>query len=90
MDPTSAGPAHPAHPARPGRGTPPPRPAVATRRVGNRARARAADDRGEGVVSAAIVVLIMAALGALMWVGFRTMWDDIERDTNERISEVGS
>lgn len=53
------------------------------------ARVRA-DDRGEGVVSAAIVVLIMAAIGALMWVGFRTMWTDIEADTNERISEVGS
>jgi hypothetical protein len=52
--------------------------------------ARRADDRGEGVVSAAIVVLIMAALGALMWVGFRTMWTDIEADTNERISEVGN
>ena len=51
---------------------------------------RRADDRGEGVVSAAIVVLIMAALGALMWVGFRTMWTDIEADTNDRISEVGN
>jgi hypothetical protein len=52
--------------------------------------ARRDDDRGEGVVSAAIVVLIMAALGALMWVGFRTMWTDIEADTNDRISEVGN
>jgi hypothetical protein len=51
---------------------------------------RRSDDRGEGVVSAAIVVLVMAALGALMWVGFRTMWTDIEADTNERISEVGN
>jgi hypothetical protein len=49
-----------------------------------------ADDRGEGVVSAAIVVLIMAAIGALMWVGFRTMWTNIEADTNEKISEVGN
>jgi hypothetical protein len=48
------------------------------------------DDRGEGVVSAAIVVLIMAAIGALMWVGFRSMWNDIEADTNERIAEVGN
>jgi hypothetical protein len=55
-----------------------------------RQTARRADDRGEGVVSAAIVVLIMAALGALMWVGFRTMWTDIEADTNDRISEVGN
>lgn len=59
-------------------------------RARDRWRARAADDRGEGVVSAAIVVLIMAALGALMWVGFRSMWTDIESDTNDRISEVGS
>ena len=54
-----------------------------------RPRARS-DDRGEGVVSAAIVVLIMAAIGALMWVGFRSMWSDIEADTNERIAEVGN
>lgn len=54
-------------------------------------RARLAeDDRGEGVVSAAIVVLIMAAIGALMWVGFRTMWTDIESKTNDKISEVGT
>ena len=49
-----------------------------------------ADDRGEGVVSAAIVVLIMAAIGALMWVGFRTMWTDIETKTNDKIAEVGT
>ena len=53
------------------------------------ARARG-DDRGEGVVSAAIVVLIMAAVGALMWVGVRTMWTNIEQDTNDKISEIGS
>lgn len=59
-------------------------------RIATRRRAPATDDRGEGVVSVAIVVLIMAGLGALMWVGFRTMWNDIESDTNDRISEVGS
>ncbi len=64
--------------------------ATTRRRVDDRWRARAVDDRGEGVVSAAIVVLIMAALGALMWVGFRAMWTGIEADTNDRISEVGS
>jgi hypothetical protein len=51
---------------------------------------RGQDDRGEGVVSAAIVVLIMAAIGALMWVGFRTMWTDIESKTNDKIAEVGT
>lgn len=64
---------------------------VSTRHRAAMARARTrADDRGEGVVSAAIVVLIMAAIGALMWVGFRSMWTEIEADTNERISEVGN
>jgi len=64
---------------------------VVTRHRAGAARTRLrADDRGEGVVSAAIVVLIMAAIGALMWVGFRTMWTNIEADTNEKISEVGN
>jgi len=67
----------------------PPKRPIPARRADSRADRRA-DDRGEGVVSAAIVVLIMAALGALMWVGFRTMWTDIESDTNDRISEVGT
>jgi hypothetical protein len=57
--------------------------------AGGRARRRA-DDRGEGVISAAIVVLIMAAIGALMWTAFRGMWEDIESDTNDRIEEVGN
>ena len=54
-----------------------------------RRTARRADDRGEGVISAAIVVLIMAAIGALMWTAFRGMWEDIEADTSDKISEVG-
>ena len=59
------------------------------RMAAGRARRRA-DDRGEGVISAAIVVLIMAAIGALMWTAFRGMWEDIESDTNDRIEEVGN
>jgi hypothetical protein len=51
---------------------------------------RLRDDRGEGVISAAIVVLIMAALGVLVWTGFNSMWNDIEDKTNDQISEVGS
>jgi hypothetical protein len=49
----------------------------------------ARDDRGEGVISAAIAVLIMAFLGALMWMGFRTMWDTTEEKTNEQIEQIG-
>ncbi len=47
------------------------------------------DERGEGVVSAAIAVLIMAALGALMWVGFQELWSDTSTQTSEQISQIG-
>lgn len=52
-------------------------------------RSRAFDDAGEGVISAAIAVLIMAFLGALMWVGFQAMWDNAEQQTNEQINQIG-
>jgi hypothetical protein len=47
------------------------------------------DDRGEGVISAAIAVLVMAGIGALMWVGFRTIWQDAEANTREKVAEIG-
>lgn len=53
------------------------------------AAARPVDDRGEGVISAAIAVLIMAALGALMWVAFRAMWQDTEENTRDKVDEIG-
>lgn len=56
---------------------------------GIRRRLAAADERGEGVISAAIAVLIMAFLGALMWVGFRAIWEDAEQQTSEQIQQIG-
>ena len=53
-------------------------------------RRRLRSDRGEGVISAAIAVLIMAFLGAAMWIGFQQMWKSTEATTNERISQIGS
>ncbi len=50
---------------------------------------RLRDERGEGVISAAIAVLIVAALGALMWVGFRSIWQTTEANTNSQISQIG-
>jgi hypothetical protein len=48
------------------------------------------DERGEGVISAAIAVLIMAALGALMWVGFKALWQDTEQNTRtEVVDKIG-
>jgi hypothetical protein len=50
---------------------------------------RARGDRGEGVISAAIAVLIMAGIGALMWVGFKAIWQDTEDNTREKVTEIG-
>jgi hypothetical protein len=55
---------------------------LATRRV-------VRDDRGEGVISAAIAVLVMAGIGALMWVGFRAIWMDAEANTRDKVAEIG-
>lgn len=46
-------------------------------------------ERGEGVISAAIAVLIMAFLGAAMWVGFNTIWDDAESDIGDQVDQIG-
>jgi hypothetical protein len=48
------------------------------------------DEAGEGVISAAIAVLIMSFLGALMWVGFRAIWGDAEANTKAQVGQIGS
>jgi hypothetical protein len=53
------------------------------------ARRRRADERGEGVISMAIAVLIMAGIGALMWVGFKVIWEDTETNTKDKVAEIG-
>ncbi|HEY5153268.1 MAG TPA: hypothetical protein VIJ47_00945 [Acidimicrobiales bacterium] len=52
--------------------------------------ARLHDDRGEGVISAAIAVLIMAFLGAAMWIGFQKMWKTTENTTNTKVEQIGN
>ena len=44
---------------------------------------------GEGVVSSAIAVLIFAALGAVMWVGFKAIWGNASTQTNDQINQIG-
>lgn len=50
---------------------------------------RRTGDRGEGVISAAIAVLIIAFLGAAMWVGFNTIWESAEEDITEQVNTIG-
>jgi hypothetical protein len=63
---------------------------TARHRVDRRLAVIRRDDRGEGVISAAIVVLIMAAIGALMWVAFREIWEGVESDTRQKVDSVGT
>lgn len=63
---------------------------VAARSTAVHLRARlAADERGEGVISAAIVVLIMAFLGAAMWVGFKAIFSDASTKTSTEVGKIG-
>ncbi len=47
------------------------------------------DDRGEGVISAAIAVLIMAFLGAAMWAAFSVLFDDASGKISNQVGQIG-
>jgi type VI protein secretion system component VasF len=50
---------------------------------------RGRDDRGEGVISTAIAVLIIAFLGVAMWVGFKAIFDDAAQTTQNQVQQIG-
>lgn len=47
-------------------------------------------ERGEGVISAAIAVLVMAFLGAAMWLAFKGMFQDTADKTGDQVDKIGS
>ena len=47
------------------------------------------DERGEGVVSAAIAVLVMAFLGAAMYVGFKQTLGSAQKKTDTQVACIG-
>jgi ferric-dicitrate binding protein FerR (iron transport regulator) len=47
-------------------------------------------ERGEGVISTAIAVLIMALLGAAMWVTFDRIWSDTATNTENQVRIIGA
>ena len=47
------------------------------------------DESGEGVISAAIAVLIMAFLGAAMWLAFKGIFNDTANNTSQQVSKIG-
>jgi hypothetical protein len=48
------------------------------------------DERGEGVISLAIGVLIMAFLGAGMWVAFKSTMTDTQNQVDTQVQNIGS
>ncbi len=50
---------------------------------------RGRDERGEGVISTAIAVLVIAFLGVAMWVGFQAIFDDASESTRDQVELIG-
>lgn len=48
------------------------------------------DQRGEGVISAAIAVLIMAFIGVAMWLAFSNTFQTVADTTDDLISDIGN
>ena len=53
-------------------------------------RAHTRGDRGEGVISTAIAVLIVAFLGAAMWVAFNAIWQSSEANIRTNVEQIGA
>ena len=51
---------------------------------------RIRDDRGEGVISAAIAVLIVAFLGVAVWAGFSRAVSTSTDKVNSNVEKIGS
>jgi TRAP-type C4-dicarboxylate transport system permease small subunit len=47
------------------------------------------DERGEGVISVAIAVLIMAFLGVLVWGGFKLTLQSTQGKVDEQVEKIG-
>lgn len=50
---------------------------------------RAADDAAEGVISTAIAVLILAFVGAGMWIGFQALTTSACEASAQQVSTIG-
>ena len=48
------------------------------------------DELGEGGISTAIAVLIMALIGAAMWVAFSGVFDNASDRTADNVNQIGS
>ena len=52
-------------------------------------RDRLTDEHGEGVISTAIAVLIMALIGLLMWTVFQRVFTDAGDQIESNVNDIG-
>lgn len=57
--------------------------------VRNAIGARLADDRGEGVISMAIAILVIATIGAAMYLLFDGLADDVGKKAEKQVEKIG-
>lgn len=63
--------------------------AAATESPARDRRRTTASERGEGVISTAIAVLIVAFLGIALWTGFDSMMGDATERTRAQVEQIG-
>ena len=63
--------------------------ALTDARVRRQIAVRLRDDRGEGVISMAIAVLIIAIIGAAMFLIFEGLAEDVGNKATEQIDSIG-
>lgn len=51
---------------------------------------RCNDEAGEGVISTAIAVLVMAFIGAAMWVAFNATFTTAQDQINQQVEQIGT
>jgi hypothetical protein len=59
------------------------------RRHPTRLLRRRRDERGEGVISAAIAVLVMAFIGVAMWFAFSTTFQHAAKNVDNQVNCIG-
>ncbi len=50
---------------------------------------RSHDDRGEGVISMALAILIVAFLGVAAWLAFKGILDDSADNVKTQVNQIG-
>jgi len=52
-------------------------------------RLRRVDERGEGVISVAVAVLIIALLGVVAYTAFKVIFDNAANTATDKINQIG-